>query len=133
MRLRFKVWHRQQRYTIRQRPALNSLYRFGVGVVGTLMVLAGMVMIPLPIPGPGWVTFFLGLGVLSTEFAWAHRVTTFMRRQLHNAGVLTANVAHAVRSRIHLTVDYRSGVQYLRTWTEHQHLFARPQYALVAA
>lgn len=133
MRLKFKVWHRQQRYTIRQRPALNRVYRFGVGVIGTLMVLAGMVMIPLPIPGPGWVTFFLGLGVLSTEFEWAHRVTSFMRRQLHRAGVISANIAHAVRSRIRLTVDYRSGLQYLRTWTEHQHHFSRAQYALVAA
>ena len=54
MRLRLKVWHRKQRYAIRQQPAMNSAYRVAVGVVGGLMVLAGMVMIPLPIPGPGW-------------------------------------------------------------------------------
>ena len=47
------------------------------------MMLAGLVMIPLPIPGPGWVTLFLGLAVLSTEFAWAHRVTSFIRRQFN--------------------------------------------------
>lgn len=89
MRLRLKIWHRKQRYAIRQKPAMNSAYRVLVGVVGGLMVLGGMVMIPLPIPGPGWVTFFLGLGVLSTEFAWAHRITTFMRRQLKRASELT--------------------------------------------
>ncbi len=97
MRLRIKIWHRRNRYAIRQRPALNQIYRFAVGVVGTVMMLAGLVMIPLPIPGPGWVTLFLGLAVLSTEFTWAHRVTTFLRRQLHNAGVLSARVTAAVR------------------------------------
>ena len=116
MRLRLKIWHRKQRYTIRQRPVLNRFYRFGVGVVGTLMVAAGMVMIPLPIPGPGWVTFFLGLGVLSTEFEWAHRVTSFMRRQLVRAGTLAARSRDWVIGHI----DYHSGLQYFQTWLEHQ-------------
>ncbi|HNP57486.1 MAG TPA: PGPGW domain-containing protein [Gordonia sp. (in: high G+C Gram-positive bacteria)] len=100
MRLRLKVWHRKQRYAIRQQPAMNSAYRVAVGVVGGLMVLAGMVMIPLPIPGPGWVTFFLGLGVLSTEFAWAHRITTFMRTMLRRAGQLTTRATAYVADHV---------------------------------
>ena len=133
MRLRLKVWHRQRRYAIRQRPIVNRLYRFGVGVIGTLMVLAGMVMIPLPIPGPGWVTFFLGLGVLSTEFVWAHRVTSFMRRLLHRTAVITAHVVQSARAWKNVFLDYQTGVHYLRTWTEHQHRFQFPQWQLTAA
>ncbi|MFT3662858.1 MAG: TIGR02611 family protein [Gordonia sp. (in: high G+C Gram-positive bacteria)] len=97
MRLRIKIWHRRNRYAIRQNPVLNQAYRFAVGIVGTVMMLAGMVMIPLPVPGPGWVTLFLGLAVLSTEFTWAHRVTAFLRRRLHDAAVLSARLTTAVR------------------------------------
>lgn len=98
MRLRIKIWHRRNRFAIRQNPVLNQFYRFAVAVVGSVMMLAGLVMIPLPIPGPGWVTLFLGLAVLSTEFVWAHRVTTFLRRQLHNASVLAGRVSASVRA-----------------------------------
>lgn len=77
---------------------LNQLYRLAVGVVGAIMMLAGLVMIPLPIPGPGWVTLFLGLAVLSTEFAWAHRVTSFIRSQLHRASALSQHVMARTRA-----------------------------------
>ncbi|MGB3301642.1 PGPGW domain-containing protein [Gordonia sp. (in: high G+C Gram-positive bacteria)] len=138
MRLRLKIWHRRHRYAIRQQPVLNRLYRFGVGVVGTLMVLAGMAMIPLPIPGPGWVTFFLGLGVLSTEFEWAHRVTSFMRAMLHKANVMATSSIHAIREFHGRRLDYQSGVRYVRSWMEHQRelglgQFQLPQLALAAA
>ncbi len=43
-----------------------------IGVVGGLVLLAGLVMIPYP--GPGWVVTFAGLAILSQEFAWAQRV-----------------------------------------------------------
>lgn len=79
-RQRLKMWHRKKRYAIRQNIHLDRTYRVGVAVLGTLMILAGLVMIPLPTPGFGWVTLFLGLGVLSTEFEWAHRVTHLVRR-----------------------------------------------------
>lgn len=78
-RQRLKVWHRKKRYAIRQNIHLDRSYKVGVAIVGTLMILAGLVMIPLPTPGFGWVTLFLGLGVLSTEFEWAHRVTHLVR------------------------------------------------------
>ncbi|WP_026918881.1 PGPGW domain-containing protein [Gordonia shandongensis] len=120
MRLRIKVWHRQRRYAIRQRPVLNRLYRVGVGIIGTLLVLAGMAMIPLPIPGPGWVTFFLGLAALSTEFAWAHSVTSFMHRQLRRAGALTAAAVHQWRTWSRGYLDRHSGIAYLQSWLDHQ-------------
>ncbi|WP_024794017.1 TIGR02611 family protein [Tomitella biformata] len=79
-RHRLKLWHRKKRYAIRLNKHLDRTYRVGVAVVGALMILLGVVMIPLPTPGFGWLTLFLGLGVLSTEFEWAHRVTHLIRR-----------------------------------------------------
>jgi uncharacterized protein (TIGR02611 family) len=48
-----------------------------IGVVGGIVLLAGIVMIPYP--GPGWLVVFAGLGILSTEFEWAQRVLHFAR------------------------------------------------------
>ncbi|WP_336210289.1 TIGR02611 family protein [Nonomuraea sp. LPB2021202275-12-8] len=52
-----------------------------IGVIGTLMVVGGLVMVPFP--GPGWLVVFAGLAVLATEFHWAHRVLEFGKRTLH--------------------------------------------------
>lgn len=79
-RKRLSLWHRKKRFVIRQNKHMDRTYRVGVAVVGTLMILAGIVMVPLPTPGFGWVMIFLGLAVLSTEFEWAHRVTHVVRR-----------------------------------------------------
>ncbi len=38
-------------------------------VCGASLVVGGIILLPLP--GPGWLVIFLGLGVLATEFAWA--------------------------------------------------------------
>lgn len=43
-----------------------------VGTIGVLVILAGIVM--LAIPGPGWLTIFLGLAILATEFEVAKRL-----------------------------------------------------------
>ncbi|MFI7131268.1 TIGR02611 family protein [Nonomuraea sp. NPDC050153] len=51
------------------------------GVVGTLMVAAGLIMVPFP--GPGWAVVFAGLAVLAVEFHWARRVLEFGKRTLH--------------------------------------------------
>ncbi|MBB5155884.1 uncharacterized protein (TIGR02611 family) [Saccharopolyspora phatthalungensis] len=52
-----------------------------LGVFGTLVLIAGILMIPYP--GPGWLVVFAGLGILATEFHWAHRVNTFAKRHYH--------------------------------------------------
>ncbi|MEV4114702.1 TIGR02611 family protein [Nonomuraea sp. NPDC049695] len=51
------------------------------GVIGTLMVVAGLIMVPFP--GPGWAVVFAGLAVLAVEFHWARRVLDFGKRTLH--------------------------------------------------
>lgn len=56
-------WWKTVPKTIRQ-----SLVLF----VGTLVVLLGIVLLPLP--GPGWVIIFFGFALLATEFAFAEKV-----------------------------------------------------------
>jgi uncharacterized protein (TIGR02611 family) len=48
-----------------------------VGVVGTAVLVAGIVTIPYP--GPGWLILFAGLAILGTEFRWAQRVLRWAR------------------------------------------------------
>ena len=55
--------------------ASPRLKKIVVAVIGTTVVLLGLVMIVLP--GPAVVVLPLGLAILASEFAWARRV---MRR-----------------------------------------------------
>lgn len=48
-----------------------------ITVIGTIVLIAGIIMIPYP--GPGWVTVFAGLGILSTEYVWARRLLRFAK------------------------------------------------------
>ncbi len=43
-----------------------------IAVVGSLVLVVGIVAIPYP--GPGWLIVFAGLAILATEFDWARRV-----------------------------------------------------------
>jgi uncharacterized protein (TIGR02611 family) len=65
------------------RPWLRRAYRAGIAAVGVLIIVIGIILIPLP--GPGWLIVFAGLGVLGTEFAWAHRVTAGVKRLFRRA------------------------------------------------
>ncbi|MER5322686.1 TIGR02611 family protein [Streptosporangium roseum] len=51
-----------------------------IGVIGAVLVIAGLIMVPFP--GPGWLVVFAGLAVLATEFHWAHRLLEFGKRTL---------------------------------------------------
>lgn len=66
---------------MRAKPPLNTLYRVVLGAVGTVVLVAGILMIPYP--GPGWVCVFAGLGLLATEFTWAHHVNMFAKHHYH--------------------------------------------------
>jgi uncharacterized protein (TIGR02611 family) len=65
------------RARLKRNPALALAYRITVGVLGTAIVLLGLVLVPFP--GPGWLIVFLGLGILATEFAWAERLLDYGR------------------------------------------------------
>lgn len=60
------------------------LWRIGVTVLGVLVVAIGIVLLPLP--GPGWVIIFGGLGILATEYAWAARLLRWVRRFVTRMG-----------------------------------------------
>ena len=47
-----------------------------VFIVGTLVVIAGIIM--LVIPGPGWGAIFLGFAILATEFQSAARIRNWL-------------------------------------------------------
>lgn len=59
-------------------PLLRLAYKSVVTIVGVTLVLLGIAMLVLP--GPGWLSIFLGLGVLGTEFHWAHRLNQRAKR-----------------------------------------------------
>ena len=65
------------RALLRKNRAMNHVYRVTVALVGTAIILIGIVLLPLP--GPGWLVIFAGLFVMSTEFEWADRLLVFAR------------------------------------------------------
>jgi uncharacterized protein (TIGR02611 family) len=48
--------------------------------VGTLVLVAGILLVPLP--GPGWLTVAAGLAILAKDVAWAERALDRVRRRL---------------------------------------------------
>ncbi|WP_280266038.1 TIGR02611 family protein [Nocardia wallacei] len=68
---------RALRASVAERPTLNLAYRIAVGVVGVGVLVVGILAIPYP--GPGWLIVFAGLGILATEFVWAHRTLHWTR------------------------------------------------------
>ncbi len=67
---------------IRGNPTGRVALRIGVGVLGTLIVALGIVLIPFP--GPGWAVVILGLAVWSIEFSWAKNLLEFTKRHVQS-------------------------------------------------
>lgn len=51
-----------------------------IAVLGLAIIVLGVILLPLP--GPGWLIIFVGLGLWGTEFDWAKRLLRFARRQV---------------------------------------------------
>lgn len=51
--------------------------KIAIGIIGGLVLVAGIIAIPYP--GPGWLIVFAGLAILATEFEWANRVLEYAR------------------------------------------------------
>jgi multisubunit Na+/H+ antiporter MnhB subunit len=52
----------------------SKLYRIAVGILGTLLILAGLALSLPGVPGPGLLVAAVGLGMLALEFDRAERL-----------------------------------------------------------
>lgn len=68
------------------KKTVNTTYkaarRIAVAVVGTTIVLLGIVMIVTP--GPALIVIPIGLAILGVEFAWARRWLKGLRETISN-------------------------------------------------
>src|SRR5215471_7834535 len=65
------------RARVHRLPGGRIVWRVLIGLLGTAVVIVGAVLLPLP--GPGWLIIFAGLGILATEFVWAQRLLAHVR------------------------------------------------------
>jgi uncharacterized protein (TIGR02611 family) len=68
------------RARIRALPGGRLAWRIAVSVLGGAIIAIGIVLLPLP--GPGWLIIFAGLGILGTEYEWAKRLLRWVRDRL---------------------------------------------------
>ncbi|MEU3416521.1 MULTISPECIES: TIGR02611 family protein [unclassified Streptomyces] len=68
---------------IKSRRLLHLSWQVGIFVVGLAVVVAGIIMLPLP--GPGWVVIFGGMAIWATEFVWAQLVLRWTKRKVTEA------------------------------------------------
>lgn len=66
---------------IRSNPTGRITLKVMIALLGTLVVAAGAVLIPLP--GPGWALVIVGLSIWAVEFVWARHLLRFTRQQLY--------------------------------------------------
>jgi uncharacterized protein (TIGR02611 family) len=71
LHLRMQSW-------ARRRPITHIFWRLTILLIGFGCLAAGVAMLVLP--GPGWAAIFLGLIILGSEFAWAHKLSLPLRR-----------------------------------------------------
>ncbi|WP_433295633.1 TIGR02611 family protein [Actinoplanes sp. CA-030573] len=65
---------------IRAKPTGRLALKIGIGVLGSLVIALGIVLIPFP--GPGWAIVILGLAIWAVEFAWAKNLLEFTKRHV---------------------------------------------------
>jgi uncharacterized protein (TIGR02611 family) len=75
-------WRRARTGLTRNRP-LELTWKALVLLVGSSVLLAGVVMFVTP--GPGWLALIAGLAILATEFAWAERLLHGAKRRAQAA------------------------------------------------
>jgi len=68
---------------IKARRALHLSWQVAIFIIGLAVVVAGIIMLPLP--GPGWVVIFGGMAIWATEFVWAQLVLRWTKRKVTEA------------------------------------------------
>ncbi|MEU2157532.1 TIGR02611 family protein [Streptomyces sp. NPDC019396] len=68
---------------VKARRTLHLSWQVGVFILGLAVVVAGVIMLPLP--GPGWLVIFGGMAIWATEFVWAQLVLRWTKRKVTEA------------------------------------------------
>ena len=68
------------RASVRALPGGALAWRIMITVLGLAIIAVGIVLLPLP--GPGWLIIFMGLGLWATEYAWAARLLKWVRARV---------------------------------------------------
>lgn len=68
---------------MKDNKSLRHAKRVIVGVIGSTVLLIGLVMLVLP--GPGFIIIIAGLGLLATEFVWAKNLLEKTKHHYHKA------------------------------------------------
>jgi uncharacterized protein (TIGR02611 family) len=68
---RFRGW------MLDQHPMVRHAYRVGLAVFGSLVIIIGLLLVPLP--GPGWLVVFFGVALLGLEFPLFHRLHEWVK------------------------------------------------------
>ncbi len=87
---------------VQARRMLHLSWQVGVFVVGLAVVVAGIIMLPLP--GPGWLVIFGGMAIWATEFVWAQLVLRWTKRKVTEAAQRALDPAVRRRNIILTTV-----------------------------
>jgi uncharacterized protein (TIGR02611 family) len=72
----------QDRYERHQRNRNRPLGWRRVLKLGTGLMVCAAGVVMMPAPGPGWLVFILGAGLISDEFLWVARVLDWAERTL---------------------------------------------------
>lgn len=65
---------------VRALPGGRLIWRIAITIVGLGVIVIGVVLLPLP--GPGWLIIFAGIGILGTEYTWAARLLIWVRARV---------------------------------------------------
>ncbi|MDT0471606.1 TIGR02611 family protein [Streptomyces sp. DSM 41014] len=68
---------------VKARRVLHLSWQVGVFLIGLAVVVAGIIMLPLP--GPGWLVIFAGMAIWATEFVWAQLALRWTKRKVTEA------------------------------------------------
>lgn len=86
---------RSVRTRVRSTRAGRISWRIGVTILGVGIIAGGIVLLPLP--GPGWLIIFAGLGLLATEYEWAARLLRYARRTVSRWTTWVSNQSRGVQ------------------------------------
>lgn len=84
------------RARVREVPGGFLIWRIGITIAGVLVIALGVVLLPLP--GPGWLIIFAGLGLLATEYAWAATLLRHVRGVLRDWTAWTARQPRTIQA-----------------------------------